>query len=62
MKSVHEGIKPFKCKICEYKAGLRLNLMKHRETVPEGINPFKCSVSDVKFANKQFEEAYKICS
>ena len=35
--------------------------MKQIATVHEGINPFKCSVCDVKFANKQFEEAYKIC-
>ena len=34
--------------------------MKHLATVHEGINPFKCSVCDVKFANKQFEVAYKI--
>ena len=50
MKSVHEGIKPFKCKICEYKAGLRSNLKKHIETVHEGIKSFKCCVCDVKFA------------
>ena len=34
--------------------------MKHIATVHEGINPFKCSVCDVEFANKQFEEAYKM--
>ena len=53
MKSVHEGIQPFKCKTCEYKAGLRSNLKKQIESVDEGIKPFKCSVGDVKFADKQ---------
>ena len=40
IKSVHEGFKPFMCKICEYKAGLGSNLKKHIERVHEGIKPF----------------------
>ena len=68
IETVHEGIKPFKCSICDVKFANnynpqiqesqikfanKQNLKKHIETVHEGIKPFKCSICDVEFANKQ---------
>ena len=62
--TVHEGIKPFKCSICDVKFANNYNsgmvhikfanqqkLKKHVDTVHEGIKPFECSICVVKFAN-----------
>ena len=66
VEAVHEGIKTFKCSVCDvefannYNPQIqewyissfanKQNLKKHVETVHEGIKPFKCSICDVKFA------------
>ena len=67
VEAVHEGIKPFKCSICDLKFANnynpliqewylssfvdKQNLKKHVEAVHEGIKPFKFSTCDFKFAN-----------
>ena len=52
IKLVHEGIKPFKCNMCEYKAGQKGTLKRHTESVHEGIKPFKCSMCEYKAGQK----------
>ena len=39
MESVHEGIKPFKCNICNYNAAQKWILKRHIESVHEGLKP-----------------------
>ena len=53
MTTVHEGIKLFKCSVCDVKFANIQNLRKHVTTVHAGIKPFKCSICDVNFVNKQ---------
>ena len=55
MESVHEGIKPFKCTICDYKFTRKLVLKKHIEYIHEGIKPFKCSICDTYHLPKKYE-------
>ena len=57
IKSVHEGIKvsncdikPFKCKLCDYKAARNFNLKHHIESVHQGIKAFKCNICGIEFA------------
>jgi KRAB domain-containing zinc finger protein len=45
-KSVHEEIKPFKCKGCHYESAEKTNLLRHMESVHEGIKTFKCNICD----------------
>ena len=42
VESIHEGIKPFKCKLCDFKCDRKYDLNKHKESVHKGIKPFKC--------------------
>ena len=49
-ESVHENKKTFKCTVCEYKAGMKLDIKRHIESVHEGIKAFKCSICDYKAA------------
>ena len=67
VEAVREGIKPFKCSVCDLKFANNYNpliqewylssfadnqnLRKHVEAVLEGIKPFKCSICGLKFAN-----------
>ena len=41
---VHEGIKPFKCSVCDVKFANKQHLKKHIETIHEEIKPFKCTI------------------
>ena len=41
VEAVHEGIKPFKCSVCDVKFANKQNLKKHIETIYEGIKSFK---------------------
>ena len=41
VEAVHEGIKPFKCSVCDVKFANKQNLKKHIETIHEGIKSFK---------------------
>ena len=50
IESVHEGIKPFKCNICDYETAQKGHLKKHKDSVHEGIKPYKCHIC-------QFESA-----
>jgi len=49
IKLGHEGIKQFKCIICDYETARNHNLKKHIESVHEGIKPFKCIICDYEF-------------
>ena len=49
IKLGHEGIKPFKCNICDNEFTKHSSLKKHIETVHEGIKPFKCIICDHEF-------------
>ena len=44
--SVHEGIKPFKCKECDYEAAHKSSLKKHTESVHKGIKRFKSNMNE----------------
>jgi len=48
--SVHAGIKPFECKLCDYKAARNFNLKHHIESVHQGIKAFKCNICGIDFA------------
>ena len=41
IQNVHEGIKEFKCTICDYETAQRVNLKAHIESVHEGIKRIK---------------------
>ena len=41
VEAVHEGIKPFKCSVCDVKFANEQNLKTHIETIHEGIKSFK---------------------
>ena len=42
--SVHEGKKPFKCEICDFRCSLKGTMKSHVESVHEGKKPFKCDI------------------
>ena len=50
--SVHAGIKPFECKLCDYKAARNFNLKHHIESVHQGIKAFKCNICGIETAQK----------
>ena len=50
VESVHERIKPFKCKICDFRSAKKCNLKKHIESVHED---FKCKICEYKTAEKR---------
>ena len=52
IESVHEGIKPFKCKFCDYESGQKSSLKEHIKSVHEGIKPFKCKLCDYESGQK----------
>ena len=52
IKSVHEGIKEFKCHKCPYETVQSHHLKKHIETVHEGIKPFNCNICEYKAGQK----------
>ena len=37
IESVHEGIKPFKCNMCEYETATNQSLKRHKNSVHKGI-------------------------
>ena len=41
-ESVHDGIKQFKCNICDYKASRKDVFLKHVKSVHEGIKYKTC--------------------
>ena len=63
IKNVHEGIKPFKCNLCDHETARNSNLMKHIENVHEGKNnqitekinknKFECSVCGMFLATQK---------
>ena len=54
--SVHEGKKPFKCDICDYKFSQKTSMKSHVETVHEGKKLFpKASYKTNKMFKKKHE-------
>ena len=52
MESVHEGVKKFKCNICEFSTAYKQQLQMHISSVHEGIKLFKCNLCDCETAEK----------
>ena len=50
--SVHEGKKPFKCSVCDYKCSEGGQLKRHISSVHERERPFKCDICEATFAGK----------
>ena len=48
----NEGVKPFKCNICEFKTVDKNDSMRHIETFHERIKAIKCNICNQKFAKK----------
>ena len=44
--AIHEGKKPFKCDICDYRCSRKGNMKTHVALVHEGKKPFKCDICD----------------
>jgi uncharacterized Zn-finger protein len=42
IESVHEGKKPYKCKLYEESLSVKRHLKKHIESVHDGKKPLKC--------------------
>ena len=51
--SVHEGKKPFKCKVCDYKSSRQGNLNQNIISVHDEKKPFKCEVCDYSCSLKE---------
>ena len=49
-ESVHEGIKPYKCKICYFETAEKKAINKHIESIHEGIKAFNCNICGFKTA------------
>ena len=63
-KSVHEGIKPYKCNNCDYETAQKAHLKKHIDSVHKGIKPFKCNMCKFEAAqewnlNKHIESVHE---
>ena len=52
VSTVHEGIKPFQCDICNACFGQKDNLNNHIAIVHEGIKQFKCDICHAGFGRK----------
>ena len=57
-KSVHEKLKPFKCKICGNKFTRNSGLLWHIRTIHEKKKPFKCKICHSEFACKDYLEKH----
>ena len=52
VNSVHDGVKPFECIICNEKFTQRQNLKRHTESVHEKKKPYKCDLCERDFTQK----------
>ena len=50
IKTVHEGIKPHQCSICESRFKSKQGMTNHISTVHEGKKPYKCSSCDKSYS------------
>ena len=51
-KSVHEGLKTFKCDICKTSFVAKDSLEKHIASIHEGKKPFQCEICNTGFSQK----------
>ena len=52
IRSVHEGLKPFKCDICISLFASKAKLKSHVASVHYKEKPFKCDFCEANFSNK----------
>ena len=56
-ESVHEGIKPFKCDICDYYCSQKSDMNTYVVSVHEGKKPFKCDICEYRCSlNQQMKQ------
>jgi uncharacterized Zn-finger protein len=50
VRTVHEGIKPFACRFCDYTSGNRCNMVIH-ERQHTGEKPYTCDYCEYRSAD-----------
>ena len=50
--AIHEGKKPFRCDICDYRCSQKSSLTRHIAQVHERKRPFKCEICDYSCSRK----------
>ena len=53
VSSVHEGMKPFRCDICDFSSSHFSSMNRNVESVHEGKKPFKCNICDYSCSQKK---------
>ena len=51
--SVHEGMKPFRCDICDFSSSHFSSMNRNVESVHEGKKPLKCNICDYSCCQKR---------
>ena len=46
ISATHEGNKPFRCDICDYRCCQKSIMIRHVASVHEGKKPFKCDICE----------------
>ena len=54
ISAIHEGKKPFKCDICDYRSSQKGCMNTHVASVHEGKKPFKCDICDYRCSQKGY--------
>ena len=49
ISAVHEGVKPFKCDICDQSFAQVSNMKRHFASFHNGVKPFKCDICNERF-------------
>ena len=57
--SVHRGLKPYKCDICDKAYGDRSTLRSHKNNVHLGIKPHKCDICDKAYGDSSTLRSHK---
>ena len=65
IKSIHEGIKPYQCSMCDAKYAVKSYLNEHMISVHESKRPYECAFCESKFKiqknlNRHIREVHKI--
>ena len=48
---MHEGLKPFKCTVCDKAFAYPFHVKKHIEAVHDGKKPYLCTLCGISFAD-----------